>query len=515
MQRAGRAIKSVMGIASVLVFGPIALSACSFVPAYQKPAVPLATQWQGTQEPGQQIASGGEWWRSFNSIELDGLIARGLANNNNLQAALSRIDEAEATAEVAGATNYPALSLGGLGQKVNNYSTTTKQSGFLQATYEFDFWGKARAAAHSSQALALASRFDAQTMHMTLSATIANTYFQVLSLEERLKLAQTIADDAGQVLQLVTVQASQGAASNLDVSQQRNAQQTFQAAVPVLRQQRDLALYQLTTLIGVPPQGLTLSQDSLAGVVIPRPTLGIPADLLFQRPDVEAAEARLRSANFDVGVARAALLPNLSVDLIGGIDTLAGNTIWSAIGTLAQPIFMGGALRGQVRFDRAHATELAATYRESLIEALQDVETQLSAARNLDQAYDMDEAAVASAREAQRLSQIRYRLGASDFQTLLIVERTVYQAEDTLLQVRLQHLQAAVGLFRALGGDFKTAAVPQGAAPSARVASAPSTLKLTPTSTSTTTTPTTSTAQAATIASSQFQPHPSSRASQP
>ena len=285
-----------------------------------------------------------------------------------------------------------------------------------------------------------------------------------------MRLAQTIANDAGQVLTLVTVQASQGAVSNLEVAQQRNAQQTFQAAVPILRQQRDLALYQLATLVGVPPEGFTLTQNSFSGVVIPRPTLGIPADLLFQRPDVEAAEARLRSANFDVGAARAALLPNLSIDLIGGIDTLTGNTIWSAIGTLAQPIYMGGALRGQVRFDRAHAVELAATYRESLIEALQDVETQLSAARNLDQAYDMDEAAVASARESQRLSQIRYRLGATDFQTLLIVERTLYQAEDTLLQVRLQHLQAAVGLFRALGGDFNPSPSTQNAAEPARPA---------------------------------------------
>ncbi|MGI4861400.1 MAG: efflux transporter outer membrane subunit [Janthinobacterium lividum] len=443
------------------VVAAVLLSSCSFVPTYKTPSVPLASHWQGSQEPGKQIDIGGQWWTAFNSAELNDLIARGLANNNNLQAALSRIDEAEASAQVAGGPNYPSVSLGGLNERENNYSTTQKRSLYLEATYEFDFWGKARATAHSSQALALASRFDAQTMHMTLSATIADTYFQVLSLDERLRLARTIADDAGQVLTLVTVQASQGAVSNLEVAQQKNAQQTFQAAIPILRQQRDLALYQLTTLVGVPPEGFTLTANNFNGIAIPRPALGVAASLLFQRPDVAAAEARLRSANFDIGVARAALLPNLSIDLIGGIDTLGGNTVWSSIGTLTQPIFMGGALHGQVRLDRAHAAELAATYRETLIEALQDVETQLSAARNLDKAYDMDEAAVVSAREADRLSQVRYRLGATDFQTLLIVERTLYQAEDTLLQVRLQHLQAAVGLFRALGGDFRTSPITQ------------------------------------------------------
>ncbi|RUQ42672.1 multidrug transporter, partial [Corynebacterium pseudodiphtheriticum] len=114
-------------------------------------------------------------------------------------------------------------------------------------------------------------------------------------------------------------------------------------------------------------------------------------------------------------------------------------------------------LKGQLHFDQAHVQELTASYRESIIEALQDVETQLSATRELDKSYALNQAAVDSAREAARLAQVRYRLGSTDFQTLLIVERTQYQAEDSLLQVRLQHLQAAVGLFRALGGDFSVA----------------------------------------------------------
>ena len=117
-------------------------------------------------------------------------------------------------------------------------------------------------------------------------------------------------------------------------------------------------------------------------------------------------------------------------------------------------MFAGGQLKGQLHFDLAHVQELASSYRESIIEALQDVETQLSAARELDKSYALNQSAVDSAREAARLAQVRYRLGSTDFQTLLIVERTQYQAEDTLLQVRLQHLQAAVSLFRALGGDF-------------------------------------------------------------
>jgi NodT family efflux transporter outer membrane factor (OMF) lipoprotein len=443
--------------ATLILLGVLTLGGCSMVPEYRQPELPLAQQWN--EASGGQSAAGGQWWREFHSAELDQLIDRGLASNFTLKAAISRIDEARASAQVTGAGQYPALNLGGNYQRQNNYGTTQKRSVFAEATYEVDFWGKQRAAADSADALANATAFDAQTLRMSLSASIADSYFQVLSLEERLRLAQSIADDARQVLDLVEIQASQGAVSNLEVAQQRNAMQTFEAAMPPLRQQRDQALYQLAVLVGAPPQGFHLQGDGLGALRVPQPATGLPIGLLRQRPDIQAAEARLKSANFDVGVARAAFLPNLSLDLLGGIDTLAGGQIWSVIGTLGQPVFAGGQLKGQLHFDQAHVQELTASYRESIVEALQDVETQISAARELDKSYALNASAVDSAREAARLAQVRYRLGSTDFQTLLIVERTQYQAEDTLLQVRLQHLQAAVGLFRALGGDFSADAL--------------------------------------------------------
>ncbi|MDE1167262.1 MAG: efflux transporter outer membrane subunit [Pseudomonas sp.] len=435
----------------------VALGGCSLVPTYHQPSVPVTGSWTAGQALSSAPAPGGQWWQEFHSAELDQLVDKGLGGNFSLQAAKARIDEAQASAQVAGAAQYPQLNLGGNFQRQNNYGTTAKRSVFAEATYEVDFWGKQRAAADSAQALARASVFDAQTLRMTLGADIANAYFQVLSLEERLKLAQSIADDAQQVLDLVQVQASQGAVSNLEVEQQRNALQTFQAAMPPLRQQRDQALYQLAVLTGASPQGFSLHDTALDSVQVPAPSAGLPIGLLRQRPDIQAAEARLQSANFDVGVARAAFLPNLSLDLLGGLDTLAGGQVWSAIGTLGQPVFAGGQLKGQLHLDQAHARELVASYRESVIEAVQDVQTQISATHELDKSYALNQAAVTSAREAARLAQVRYRLGSTDFQTLLIVERTQYQAEDTLLQVRLQHLQAAVGLFRALGGDFTAA----------------------------------------------------------
>ncbi|MDV7211538.1 efflux transporter outer membrane subunit [Azotobacter beijerinckii] len=442
------------------------LGGCTLAPTYRQPELPLASSWTGSESPSSQPAAGGQWWRGFRSTELDSLIARGLNRNYTLEAAVSRIEQARSAADVVRAGQLPSVSLGGLSQQQNNYSTQKKRSVFAQTTYEVDFWGKHRAATGSANALAQASVYDAQTLRMTLGASIADTYFQVLSLQERLRLAHSIAADAQQVLDLIQVQASLGASSSLEVEQQRNVQQTFAAAVPLLAQLRDQALFQLAVLVGTAPEGFRLEQTGLDGIQVPKPDAGLPIALLRQRPDILAAEARLQSAHFDVGVARAAFLPSLSLDLLRGVDTLGNSLIWSVIGTLSQPVFMGGQLTGQLHADRAHVQELVASYRESVIEALQDVETQLSARQRLEQAYAIHQAAVESAREAVRLAQVRYRLGATDFQMLLIAERSQYQAEDSLLQVRLQYLQSAVGLFRALGGNFTPSAIAATAASS-------------------------------------------------
>lgn len=431
----------------------LSLAGCSFVPAYHTPEVPNASAWQAADAPAAAVR-GGAWWREFHDEALDALVERGLRGNYTLAAAIARVDQARGNAAVAGAGQYPQVTLDGNYQRQNNYSTTAKRSLSLGATYEIDFWGKHKATADSADELATASAFDAQTVHMTLAASIADSYFQVRSLDRRIALAQRIVSDAQQLLELVQVQANLGSASDLEVAQQRNVLQTYQGSVPALQQQRDQALYQLAVLVGTTPQGFALASAHEAAGEVPAPALGLPLDLLGQRPDIQAAEARLKSANFDIGAARAAFLPNVSLNLLGGVDTLGGGSIWSAVGAISQPLFSGGLLTGQLNVTKAHAQELLASYRELWIEALQDVQTQISASQQSAKSYSLNAGALASAREASRLAQVRYRLGATDFQTLLIAERTQYQAEDALLQIDLQHVQAAVGLFRALGGDF-------------------------------------------------------------
>lgn len=442
-------------------------AACSLVPAYLRPDPAIPSAWNGAAAQGTQsgLPVSGAWWQSFGSNDLSALEERGLSANYNLQAAMARIDEARGTAQIAGAPLYPAISLNGALDRSNGRGTDLKtsrtQNAFVAATYEIDFWGKNRATADAAKAQAAASQFDSDTVAMTLTASVADTYLQVLSLRERVHLAQTIASDARRILSLIEAQQSVGTASEVQVQQQRNAVATFDAAVPVLRQQLDQSLHLLAVLTGNVPEGFDLAGQGLNGVSVPEVQADLPATILRRRPDIRAAEARLVSANFSVGAARAAFYPSLTLTAAGGIASPSlshffpmAKGLSDVAGAVLQPLFSGGLLEGQLRLNRAQVVELTASYRQAIIAALQDVEDSLSAVEQAKQLEAADTIAVDSARRAADLAAAQFRLGTADFLTVLTIERTLYQSEDALLQARLQRLQAAVGLFRALGGGF-------------------------------------------------------------
>jgi NodT family efflux transporter outer membrane factor (OMF) lipoprotein len=408
------------------------------------------------------------WWRSFGSPELSRLAEKSLTGNYNLQAAVARIEEAHGSAQIAGAPLFPALSLNGTLVRSNGQGTDLQTSRFQNlfglATYEVDFWGRNHATAASANTLIAASEFDRDTVAMTLVASVANTYFQVLSLRERIQLAKTIAHDAERVLSLIEARRSVGTASDIDVEQQRNAVVTFEAAVPVLEQQLQQSLHQLAVLVGGIPEGFNVAAQSLNDLTIPKVKANMPSLVLRQRPDIAAAEAHLVAANFSVGAARAAFYPALNLTAAGGIASSSLSHFFPAAkglsglgGTLLQPLFSGGQLEGQLRLNRAQVVELTNTYRQVVIAALQDVEDALSAVAQSKLLQQDDIVAAESARRAARLTAAEFHLGTADFLTVLTVERTLYQAEDALLQVRLLRLQATVGLFRALGGGFNAA----------------------------------------------------------
>jgi NodT family efflux transporter outer membrane factor (OMF) lipoprotein len=461
--RVARGLWQIPGLWHVMVC--LLVSGCSLVPEYHRPDIETPVAW-ATRAPGTGAAAlvpaQGAWWHSFGSTEIDDLMTQSLRWNNNLQAAIARIEQARATAEVLAAPLYPAIGITGTESNQSGVRSTRTHQVLGQASYELDFWGKNRAAAGSARALAVASAFDADTVAMTLAGTVLDTYFQVLSLAERVRLARQIASDGRHVLSLIEIQQSAGTATQLQVEQQRAVVGSFDAAVPALQQQSDVAIHALAVLTGQPPEDLALKASDLSGFARPDVATDLPSALLQRRPDVRAAEARLQSANFDIGVARAAFFPSLSLNAAVGIGArklfYPPAAVTDVGASLLQPLFQGGQLQGQLRFDRARQVELVASYRQAVLTAFQDVEDQLSTLSHLRDQEAIVATAEVAAQKAAGLAEMRYRLGSADYLSVLTTEQTLYQAQDTLLQLRLLRLQTIVGLFRALGGGFDSPA---------------------------------------------------------
>jgi NodT family efflux transporter outer membrane factor (OMF) lipoprotein len=304
-------------------------------------------------------------------------------------------------------------------------------------------------------------------------AGVANGYFQVRSLRARLAIARANIVIAKRVLAVVDARARNGAASALDLARQRTAVLAQQTSIPALELQERQTLFALALLLGRPPEGFNVRSkaelgpggagevENLTDLHLPSVAPGLPADLLTRRPDLASAEAQLAAANAGVDAARAALLPAIQLTGSAGLasdvllNILKAPTASLALGaTLVQTIFDAGRLRGQVDLAASRQRELVEIYRRSILAALADVESALAASsRNADQELLQGQIRV-EARRTLRLAEIRYREGVDDLLTVLDAQRTLFQTEDQLAQIRLSRLQTSISLFKALGGGW-------------------------------------------------------------
>lgn len=458
----------------------LALAACSQVPELEVPQMALPDAY-GTQEPAT-LSAPGEWWSLFGSAELDRLERAALAANHDLKAAIARIEQAEAQLKIAGAPTLPSVTAGldasnrmthggtsTSGVRSSSQSATTARSyqGSLAASYEVDFWGKTSASILSAESSLRASRFDRDTVALTLTADVATTWMKALALGDRVEVARRNLDLARQTLDLAEKQAAFGKTSQLDAAQQRATVASIEARLPALELEYRQAVNALAILTGLAPSQLRLDTASLAGLPSPVVKAGLPSDLLLRRPDIARAEANLAAANANIGIARAQLYPSLTLTAEGGytnpylISLLdAHNSFWTLGSSLAATLFDNGKLRGNVELNEARLREAAESYQSAVLTALREVEDQLAAVRWLAGQEEAQLRAVTAAREAQRLSDVRYREGAVDYLTVLEAQRTLLDSEDSAVQVRLSRLNASVGLIKTLGGGFSPPAVP-------------------------------------------------------
>ncbi|WP_447776762.1 efflux transporter outer membrane subunit [Pseudomonas chlororaphis] len=416
-----------------------------------------------------------QWWTRFGSPELERLVEQARLGSHDLAAAMARVRQAQASAVIAGAPLLPAVNgtfnanrqklMRGNGYSQLNADSNNKAVDYfdagLSASYEIDFWGGKRAARDSALLGVQASEFDQATVELTLLSGVANSYAQVLSLREQSRIAELNLANAQSVLRLVQTRYDSGSATALELAQQKSLVAAQQRQVPLVRQQAEEALITLAALLGRPVQSLTLSDQPFARLNWPDIDAGVPSDLLVRRPDIAGAEARLAAARADVKVARAAMLPSvtLTANLGSGanqFDDVLRSPFYNLTAGLVAPIFNNGRLSAERDRATARQQELLESYRAAIVNGFADVEKALNSIRGLDQQRQWQDEELRQAQRAFEISQSRYQAGAADLLTVLETQRTLYAAQDQNVQLRLSRVQSSIALYKALGGGWKT-----------------------------------------------------------
>jgi multidrug efflux system outer membrane protein len=459
---------------TVLLSAALLLSGCTVGPNYKRPVVAVPPTYRGAvpDETAQTDTAslGDQKWRDiFQDEQLRALIRTALQQNYDVRIAASRVLEANAQLGITRADQFPTLSAGaGIGDVrtaqakfLPKFETSIGQVN-LSAAWELDFWGKFRRATEAARANLLASKWARQEVVSTLVANVADAYFQLRALDLQLEIAKRTLDSRQESLHLTRILANGGATSLLDVRQAEQLVFTAGAEIPALEQQIEQQENFLSILLGQNPgdipRGQTLTEQRQPPQVPP----GLPSSLLERRPDIRQAEEQLVAANAEIGVARAAYFPDISLSGSGGFQSSALTDLfsgpagaWSFGASLAQPIFTAGRLRSGVRLAEAQQQTATLFYQQSIQEAFRSVSDALVAYRKTREFRAQQELLFESAKDAARLSQMRYTGGATGYLEVLTNETNAFSAELGLVQARLNELLALVQLYEALGGGWQ------------------------------------------------------------
>jgi NodT family efflux transporter outer membrane factor (OMF) lipoprotein len=412
-----------------------------------------------------------DWWRSFRSRELTSLVEQAIAANFDIAVAIAQIVQADAQVRIAGAPLLPTIDynesdtaakaalLGGRSGGTSPFSRLYATS--LSASYIIDFWGKNRAALNAAIETSVASRYNREVVTLTALITVADTYFQILAAQDRLRIARRSLADSSRILFLIKQQFEAGTASDLNVAQQESLVETVRATIPPLEETLRQNTVALAVLVGKPPERFNARGGGMQTVTVPRVTPGLPSELINRRPDVRQAEQQLKSANYSVESARAAFFPTIQLTGQLGFESAAlralfgpGAWFYTAMESLTQPLFDGGVLLGQFELQKGLQAQFLQAYRKSVLSAFSNVEQALIAVEQTTAQERIQENVVKASRRAFALSEQQMSSGTVNMVTLLQVEQTLFTAEDQLAQVQLARLLAVVGLFQALGGGW-------------------------------------------------------------
>ena len=462
--------------------GLLWLGGCTVGPKYAKPTaeVPAAYKetgnWKDAQ-PSDGIAKG-KWWEIYQDPQLNSLEEQISVSNQNLKAAQAQFEQARAAVRVSRSFYYPTISGGaaitGTRQSQNKALRGTSSSVVTYAdyqipvdmSYEADVWGRIRRTVESSRAQAQASAADLANVDLSLHSELALDYFELRGLDAQKQLLETSVVAFQKALDLTQNRYQGGIASAVDVAQAQTVLETTRAQAIDVGVQRAALEHAIAVLIGQPAAKFSLSPLPLAS---PPPSIpeGLPSELLERRPDIAAAERRVQAANAQIGVARAAYFPLITLNGSGGFESAAISTLiqgpagfWSIGPAAIETLFDAGRRRAISDQARSAYNQSVALYRESILTAFQEVEDNLAALRILQEESQTQTAAVTAAERSLTLSNNRYKGGVSNYLEVITAQNAALSNERTAVDLLTRRMAASVLLIKAIGGGWNVSQIP-------------------------------------------------------
>src|SRR5713101_4425373 len=458
---------------TVAMLASCVVAGCKVGPNYHRPVIQPPTAYRDLSENPQvqaQAASYADlpWWQVFQDPQLQELIRTALKQNYDMQLATERINAARAQLTITRSNLFPQVQGNGdfSGGKDKNFQTKSNFLTFTaDAAFQLDFFGRLRRAMEASRAQLLSTEEAQHTVMLTLVSDVASDYFALLQLDLQLQIARDTVNTQEGSVKLTKLRLSHGVATKLDVLQAQQVLDTANAQIPDIERRIGQEEDAISILLGNYPQGVPRGRPLAEQVLPPEVPPGLPSSLLERRPYIRQAEQNLIAANAEIGVAKAAFFPQISLTGSGGgafgrssaFSSLMSShaTIWSYGARASQPIFTGGALRGNLRLAKSEHQQALIAYQQAIQRAFGDVSDALIGYQKLHEVRVRQEQLVGDLEESVRLSIMRYRGGTTGYLEVLDGQRSLFSAELTLAEARGNEYQSLVQLYRALGGGWQ------------------------------------------------------------
>jgi len=458
----------------------VLLSSCTVGPNYVRPTVPVPQNFRAPEPvPAPQAASLADlkWFEIFKDEQLQELTRTALVQNYDLRDAVTRVEQARANLGITRSNQFPQAGAGGDIQftRLSRDGATPLPASFLPSqnrnwgeaslnllSFEVDLWGRLRRSTESARASLLNAEENRKAVITTLVSDVATNYFSLLQLDYELEISQRTLDTRRDSLRLVQERTGGGVATLLDLRQAEQLVSTAAETIPTLQQQIEQTENQISLLVGKNPGAVIRGRKFIEQEMPPEVPSGMPSSLLERRPDIRAAEQALIAANANIGVAKAAYFPQLSLSgLLGGQSTqltslFSGpHSTWSFVPQVTQPIFTAGRLKSNVKLAQAERDSALVQYERTIQTAFSEVSNALIAHQRTRESRLEQERLVTALQDRTRLAYVRYRGGVDTQLNALDADRDLFQAELSLAQIRLSELLSVVQLYKALGGGWQ------------------------------------------------------------